>query len=491
VSRLKVLSAASELYPLVKTGGLADVTGALPGALSGLEIDVRSLAPGYPQVIGALEGGETVLSIPDLFGGPARVLAATAGALDLFVLDSPHLYDRSGNPYTQPDGKDWPDNAFRFAAFARTAALIAEGAIPAFQPDILHVHDWQAALAPAYLRYGGKGGAATVVTVHNLAFQGQFPAELLGPLGLPPESFSIGGVEHYGAVGFLKAGLRLADRITTVSPSYALEIQQPETGMGLDGLLRERSARLSGILNGIDTDVWNPATDPRIAATYSAENFDARANNKATLQDIFGLDPEPGALVVGVVSRLSWQKGLDILAEALPVLLGEGMQLALLGAGDADLEARFRAAAEANPGRVGVRIGYDEAVAHRIQAGSDALAVPSRFEPCGLTQLCALRYGAVPLVARVGGLADTIIDANEMALAAGVATGIKFQPGQRESLELALRKAAALFRDRGTWRRLQLNGLATDVSWRAPARRYAQLYRELVAERSTVSGATA
>ncbi|MFT4078187.1 glycogen synthase GlgA [Rhodomicrobium sp.] len=491
MSRLKVLSAASELYPLVKTGGLADVTGALPGALSGLEIDVRSLVPGYPQVIGALEGGETVLSIPDLFGGPARVLAATAGALDLFVLDAPHLYDRSGNPYTQPDGKDWPDNAFRFAALARTAALIAEGAIPAFQPDILHVHDWQAALAPAYLRYGGKGGAATVVTVHNLAFQGQFPAELLGPLGLPPESFSIGGVEHYGAVGFLKAGLRLADRITTVSPSYALEIQQPETGMGLDGLLRERSARLSGILNGIDTDVWNPATDPRIAATYSAENFDVRANNKATLQDIFGLEPEPGALVVGVVSRLSWQKGLDILAEALPVLLGEGMQLALLGAGDADLEARFRAAAEANPGRVGVRIGYDEAVAHRIQAGSDALAVPSRFEPCGLTQLCALRYGAVPLVARVGGLADTIIDANEMALAAGVATGIKFQPGQRESLELALRKAAALFRDRGTWRRLQLNGLATDVSWRAPARRYAQLYRELVAERSTVSGATA
>ncbi|WKW49353.1 glycogen synthase GlgA [Rhodomicrobium lacus] len=491
MSRLKVLSAASELYPLVKTGGLADVTGALPGALSGLEIDVRSLVPGYPQVIGALEGGETVLSIPDLFGGPARVLAATAGALDLFVLDAPHLYDRSGNPYTQPDGKDWPDNAFRFAALARTAALIAEGATPAFQPDILHVHDWQAALAPAYLRYGGKGGAATVVTVHNLAFQGQFPAELLGPLGLPPESFSIGGVEHYGAVGFLKAGLRLADRITTVSPSYALEIQQPETGMGLDGLLRERSARLSGILNGIDTDVWNPATDPRIAAAYSAENFDVRANNKATLQDTFGLEPEPGALVVGVVSRLSWQKGLDILAEALPVLLGEGMQLALLGAGDADLEARFRAAAEANPGRVGVRIGYDEAVAHRIQAGSDALAVPSRFEPCGLTQLCALRYGAVPLVARVGGLADTIIDANEMALAAGVATGIKFQPGQRESLELALRKAATLFRDRGTWRRLQLNGLATDVSWRAPARRYAQLYRELVAERSTVSGATA
>ncbi|MBT3070469.1 glycogen synthase GlgA [Rhodomicrobium sp. Az07] len=491
MSRLKVLSAASELYPLVKTGGLADVTGALPGALSGLEIDVRSLIPGYPSVIGALESCETALEIPDLFGAPARVLAATAGEIDLFVLDAPHLYDRPGNPYTQPDGTDWPDNAFRFAALAKTAALIAEGAIPAFQPDILHVHDWQAALAPAYLRYGGKGGAATVVTVHNLAFQGQFPPELLGPFGLPPDSFSIDGVEHYGMIGFLKAGLRLADRITTVSPSYALEIQQPETGMGLDGLLRERAARLSGILNGIDTGVWDPATDPRIVATYSAETFDTRAKNKTALQDIFGLASEPGALVVGVVSRLSWQKGLDLLADALPVLLDEGMQLALLGAGDADLEARFRAAADANPGRVGVKLGYDEAVAHRIQAGSDALALPSRFEPCGLTQLCGLRYGAVPLVARVGGLADTIIDANEMALAAGVATGIKFQHGTRESLELALRKAGRLFRDRDTWRRLQTNGMATDVSWRAPAKRYALLYRELVAERSTVSGASA
>jgi len=491
VSRLKVLSAASELYPLVKTGGLADVTGALPGALVALEIDTRSLIPGYPVVIGALEGAETALTIPDLFGAPARVLAATAGALDLFVLDAPHLYDRLGNPYTQADGTDWPDNAFRFAALAKTAALIAEGAIPAFQPDILHVHDWQAALAPAYLRYGGKGGARTVITVHNLAFQGQFPPELLEPLGFPPESFSIGGVEHYGAIGFLKAGLRLADRITTVSPSYALEIQRPDTGMGLDGLLRERAGRLSGILNGIDTGVWNPLTDPRIAAAYDAAHFDARAKNKTALQGAFGLTPEPNALLVGVVSRLSWQKGLDLLVEALPVLLAEGMQLALLGAGDADLEARFRAAAEANPGRVGVRIGYDETLAHRIQAGSDALAVPSRFEPCGLTQLCALRYGAVPIVARVGGLADTIIDANEMALAAGVATGIKFQPGTRESLELALRKAADLFRDRDAWRRLQLNGLAADVSWRAPAKRYAALYRELLAERPTVSGSSA
>jgi starch synthase len=298
-------------------------------------------------------------------------------------------------------------------------------------------------------------------------------------LELPPQALTFNGIEHYGALGFLKAALQLSDRITTVSPTYATEIQRPETGMGFDGLLRERASRLRGILNGIDTAVWNPADDPWLAVNYDARGLYARAANKEALQRALGLNPEPNTLVAGIITRLSWQKGLDLLLDNLPVLLGEKMQLAVLGEGDPEIQARFRAAARSFPGRVGVFFGYDETLAHRIQGGSDAFLVPSRFEPCGLTQLCALRYGAVPVVSRVGGLADTIIDANEMALAAGVATGVQFAAGTDDGLALALRKTAWLFSDKETWRRMQQNGMAADVSWRNPARRYIQLYREL------------
>jgi starch synthase len=479
VSRINVLSIASEIYPLVKTGGLADVTGALPGALCAEDVEMRTAVPGYPGVMAALECAEEVFAFPDLFGGAARILGGRARGLDLFVLDAPHLFDRPGNPYVGPDGLDWPDNAFRFAALAKAAAVIGQGLVAGFAPDAVHAHDWQAGLTAAYLHYGGGPRPAAILTVHNLAYQGQFPAELLDELGLPPRSLAVSGVEHFGAIGFLKAALQLSDWITTVSPSYAIEIQRPETGMGFDGLLRERSGSLSGILNGIDTGVWNPADDGLIAVNYDARTLYARAANKAALQEKFGLKPEPHKLLAGIVSRLSWQKGLDLLVDTLPVLLGEHMQLALLGTGDRDLEARFQAAAKAFPGRVGVCLGYDEGLAHALQAGCDALLVPSRFEPCGLTQLCALRYGAVPVVARVGGLADSIIDANEMALAAGVATGLQFTPGTDDGLALALRKTARLYGDRTAWRRLQKNGMAADVSWRGPARRYAGLYRQL------------
>jgi starch synthase len=484
VNQVKVLSVASEVYPLIKTGGLADVTGALPGALRAEGVEMRTAVPGYPAVMAALEGAEEAYYFADLFGGSARIHVGRAHGLDLFVLDAPHLFTRPGNPYVGPDGKDWPDNAFRFAALARAAAVIGQGLFVGFAPDVVHAHDWQAGLAPAYLYYEGEGRRpATVFTVHNLAFQGQFPADLLSALSLPRQAFAVNGVQHYGAIGYLKAALQLSDWITTVSPSYAAEIQRPEAGMGFDGLVRERSARLSGILNGIDTDVWNPADDRLIEVNYDARSLYTRAANKAVVQETFGLKPDPNAMLAGVISRLSWQKGLDLLVETLPVLLGEQMQLAVLGTGDKELETRFQAAAQSFRGRVGVRLSYDETVAHRIQAGCDALLVPSRFEPCGLTQLCALRYGAVPVVARVGGLADTIIDANEMALAAGVATGVQFAPGADDGLALALRKASRLFGDKVGWRQMQANGMAADVSWRNPARRYAQLYRQLIANR--------
>ncbi|MEA2690373.1 MAG: starch synthase [Candidatus Eremiobacteraeota bacterium] len=480
MARVRVLSAASEVFPLVKTGGLADVAGALPKALAAEDVAVTTLVPGYPAVIEALRNPTPVLAF-DVFGGSARVLAGTASGLDLFVLDAPHLFARAGNPYTGPDGRDWPDNAFRFAAFARVAARIACGAVSGYRPDVVHAHDWQAGLIPAYLHYANAPVPPSVMTVHNLAFQGLFARELLPALGLPPHAYSVEGVEYYGHVGYLKAGLQFADRITTVSPTYAAEITTAHGGMGLDGLLRKRAAVLSGILNGIDVGVWNPASDPYLAATYDAEHIGARAANTAALQARLGLDVDPHALCIGVISRLTEQKGLDLLIDALRHLLELGAQLAMLGAGDAALERTFAGAAKAHPGRIGVVIGYDESLAHQIQAGASALLVPSRFEPCGLTQLCALRYGAVPVVARVGGLADTVIDANEMALAAGVATGIQFAPPAREMLEHALSRTAALFADRAAWTRVQANGMRTDVSWRGPAHRYANLYREVIA----------
>ncbi|MDF2618380.1 MAG: glycogen/starch synthase, ADP-glucose type [Xanthobacteraceae bacterium] len=484
MSSLKVLSVVSEVFPLVKTGGLADVAGALPGALAPHGIETRTLLPGYPAVLAALGEGETVHRFDHLFGGPARLLAGTAGGLDLFVIDAPHLYNRPGGPYVGPNGVDWGDNAQRFAALGAVASGLGLGLLPGFVPDIVHAHDWQAGLAPAYLHYSGGRRPGTVMTIHNIAFQGQFPAHMFGMLGLPPHAFAVDGVEYYGMVGYLKAGLQLADRITTVSPGYAGEILLPEGGMGLDGLLNARSDVLSGILNGLDEATWNPAADKLIPAPFDEKKLKARAANKAALQQSFGLDPNPDTLLFGVVSRLSWQKGLDLLADSLHTLTGLGAQLVLLGAGDADLAGRFSWAAQTNPGRIGVELGYDEKAAHLIQAGSDVLIVPSRFEPCGLTQLSALRYGALPLVSRVGGLADTVIDVNEMARTTGVGTGVQFSPVTAPALQLALKRVAGLWQDKALWKKLQRNAMTTDVSWERAAKQYDALFRQLAAERA-------
>ena len=484
MTAVSVLAVAPEIFPLVKTGGLADVTGALPAALAREEVAVVTLVPGYPAIVDALRGAKVVHAWPDLFGGGARLLRGRVAELDLLVLEAAHLYARPGNPYLGPDGRDWPDNAQRFAALARVAAEIGSGVVAGFAPEIVHAHDWQGGLTPAYLRYGGGNRPPVVMTVHNLAFQGIFPPALLPELGLPLAAYSIEGVEYYGSIGFLKAGLALADAITTVSPTYAAEIRTPEGGMGLDGLLRSRASVLHGILNGIDESVWDPATDALIPARYAQATLGRRAMNKRELQTRLGLTPAPDTMLLGVVSRLTWQKGLDMLLLDLDSLVGGGAQLALLGAGEQVLEEGFAAAAAMHPGQVGCKIGYDEALAHLIQAGADALLVPSRFEPCGLTQLCALRYGNPPVVARVGGLADTVIDANEMAVAAGAGSGVQFAPATREMLTAALGRTMALWRDPPVWRRLQRNGMKTDVSWRRPAARYAALYRGLLAARA-------
>jgi starch synthase len=482
VSPLEVLGVASELYPLAKTGGLADVTGALPKALKPLGVRIRTLIPGYPQVIAGLSAARCARVLPNFYGGRARLLTASVDDVELIVLEAPHLYDRPGGPYADAQGRDFADNAIRFAALSRAAASIGQGVIPRYRPQVVHAHDWQAGLAAAFLTYDGGPRPGVVFTIHNLAFQGQFAPALLRQIGLPPHAFTADGVEYYGTVGFLKAGVRLADRITTVSPTYAAEICTPQQGMGMDGLLHGRADRLSGILNGIDVEVWNPRTDPLIAQKYA--DPDKRAANKAALRQRFRLSPNAQGPLFAVVSRLSWQKGLDLLLQALPVLLAEGGQLAVLGSGDAELERGFAAAAAAHPGQVACVFAYDEGLAHQMQAGADAILVPSRFEPCGLTQLCALRYGAVPVVSRVGGLADTVIDATPMSLAAGAATGVQFAPVETTMLEAAIRRTVALHRHPETWRRLQRNGLGSDVSWRASADRYAKLYRGLVAERA-------
>jgi starch synthase len=476
---LQVLSVASEVFPVIKTGGLADVVGALPGALRAHDVEVRTLIPGYPAVMAALEGAEKVWVQDEYFGGAARLLAGRAGGLDLFVLDAPHLFARAGNPYMSADGRDWADNPQRFASLAYAASLIGRGSVAGYVPDVVHAHDWQTGLAPAYLEYAGDTRPGTVMTIHNLAFQGQVPAGLLAALRLPVRAYTSAGVEYYGSIGMLKAGVRFADRVTTVSPSYAAEICTVEGGMGMDGLLRTRADDLVGILNGIDTQVWNPATDVLLPSTYGFQSRGKRAGNKAMLQARFGLKATRGVLLFGVVSRLSDQKGLDLLLACLPDLLAADAQLAVLGSGDAGLQAGFAAAAAVNPGRVGVEFGYDEAAAHLMQAGCDAILVPSRFEPCGLTQLCALRYGALPVVSRVGGLADTVIDANVAGLAANAATGVQFSPVTAEGLRGAIARTVGLWAQPDVWSRMQLRAMRSEVGWGAAAALYASLYRSL------------
>jgi len=476
---IEVLSVASEVYPLIKTGGLADVTGALPGALVDLGVTLRTLVPGYPAVMGKAEGGRVVSEIGDLFGAPARLIAGRFAGLDLIIIDAPHLYDRPGNPYVGPDGWDWPDNWKRFAALSWVAAELANGLVDGYRPQVVHCHDWQAGLLPAYIKYGSPGVVKTVMTVHNIAFKGYFGAEIFGQLRMPPAALEVGGVEYYGGISYLKSGMECADFVTTVSPNYADEIRTPEFGMGLEGLLNGRADTVAGILNGIDTIAWDPVIDPALPQTFSASTVHMRRVNKAAVVEKFALDGEDGPLFC-VISRLTDQKGMDLLLQVVDGLVALGGRLAVLGSGEAWLEDGFRHASSRHPGKVGIITGYNEDLSHLIQGGADAIVIPSRFEPCGLTQLYGLRYGCVPVVSRIGGLADTIIDANPAALEAGVATGLQFDAGSAHALYEAIRRAVRLYGDEKTWRKIQRRGMKSDVSWRTSAVRYAELYANLI-----------
>ena len=483
---MKVLHAAAEIFPLVKTGGLADVVGALPEALMVQGADVRLVLPGLPAILAGLEHSQVVCELGTIFGAGRVTLRLGRLAhhrVAAYVIDAPYLYQRFGNPYLAPDGSEWLDNLQRFGLLGWVAAHLAAGELdPAWVPEVLHVHDWHAAMACAYVACHPASRVATVYTVHNLAYQGLFDKSDFHLLGLPSRLLVPGGLEFHGQLSFMKAGLKYARRITTVSPTYAHEIATAAFGCGLDGVIRARGLDVSGILNGVDGHVWNPAADALIAAPYSAGALGGKMLCKAALQCELGLHVDAEAPLFAVVSRLSSQKGLDLLLDALPALLhvaGEaGPQLAVQGNGDPALEAAFAQAAAAHPGRVAVRLVYDEALAHRMMAGADAILVPSRFEPCGLTQLYALRYGTVPVVRQVGGLADTVADATPAAVQGDTATGFTFGPATPAALAQALQQAVSAYRQPALWQQLVWRGMAQNFSWDAAARQYLALYRD-------------
>ena len=480
---MRILHVAAEIYPLVKTGGLADVVAALPPALNKRGLDVRVLLPGLPGIVSGMLELKPVMRIGPVFG--AAVVTLCVGRLpdsgvQAYVIDAPFLYRREGNPYIGPDGQDWSDNHRRFALLGWVAAHLASGELDTdWIPEIVHAHDWHAALVPAYIAQNPALKTATVFTIHNLAFRGIFPMGCHVDLGLPMQELNPLGIEFHGKLSFMKAGLLYSNKITTVSPSYAREICTPEFGCGLDGVLRDRGSDLSGILNGVDYGIWNPEVAD-IAKPYNADNLKGKKTCKRALQSELGLSNQANGPLFAVVSRLTSQKGMDLLLAALPELLREGAQLAVLGTGDSDLEAGFRYAAAASPEKVAVHIGYDEALSHRFMAGADVLLTPSRFEPCGLTQLYALRYATLPLVRRVGGLADTVIDATSDNLLADRATGFVFEDATRQAIATRIREACALFRDEDAWKKIQRRAMLQEFSWDDSAAHYDELYRNLV-----------
>lgn len=480
---MNVLQVSAEIFPLLKTGGLADVAGALPQALNAVGCVVRVLLPGFAPMLANLENDHVLAQLVAPWGESVTLRQGRLARLDLqaYVIDVPKLYSRGGTPYEDAQRQPFSDNDRRFALLGWVAAQLAAGLDKHWQPQVVHSHDWHAALAGAYMAYlpPQPERVASVYTVHNLAYQGLFAPRHFFELGLPSSAFSVDGLEFHGQLSFMKAGLFYADHITTVSPTYAREIQTPEQGCGLDGLLRTRAADLSGILNGVDDAVWNPAHDPAIAAPFDAAKLAGKAVCKAALQQALGLSVQADAPLFGVVSRLTEQKGLHLVLGVLDALLARGGQLVVLGTGEAALEAAFLQRARAHPDAVAVRIGYDEPYAHQIFAASDVTLVPSRFEPCGLTQMYGLKYGSLPLVHQVGGLADTVVDCALENLADASANGFVFKRFDVHDLSRAVLRAFALYADARQWRKVQSRAMRQNLGWDQAAQAYLALYQRL------------
>ena len=485
---MKVLFVTPELAPWMKSGGLGEISWSLPGALIEAGVDARILVPAYAPLRRAFPAARPVAEFPFPGGAlaPARLLEARAdNGLPLLLLDCEQYYLREGTAYLDADGNDFGDNHLRFGLLSRIAALLGSGESPlAWRPDVLHCNDWPCGLAPAHLHFMGGTKAATVMSIHNLAFQGIYPADTLGALGLPPESFAMDGVEYWGKLSFMKAGLHYAERITTVSPRYAEEIQTEAYGYGFAGLLRWRRDALTGILNGIDTKVWDPATDPHLPRRYEFAHLKGKEACKAALRERFGLNAEFSMPLLGAVCRITQQKGIDLLLEIGDRIAQVPAQLVVLGTGDRGLEAALSGLAQRHPGQFSVWIGFDDALAHLLEAGADIFLMPSRFEPCGLNQMYSLRYGTPPLVRNTGGLADTVVDCNAASLATGSANGFVFEEATPQALLEAIRRAAAAWRDKPLWHKLQRNGMALDFSWSRAATAYKDIYTGLTAKRT-------
>jgi starch synthase len=478
---MRVLFVASEIYPLAKTGGLADVSGALPRALFDLGIDIQLIMPGYPQALARVSNGRVAVEFTaEDRAVTTRLIEAHMpdSGLPVWLVDCPRLCDRPGTPYQDEHGADWPDNAARFAHFSAVAARLARGdLLPGWRADVVHANDWHAGLLPVPLAAAGQERPAALFTIHNLAYQGLFPGALLPDLDLPPRLFTAEGIEFHGQISFLKAGIQFSDRLTTVSPTYAREILTPEHGCGLDGLFRHLAAQLSGMLNGVDYETWDPARDRHLS--YRADDLSGKRLCKAQLQRELGLATEPDIPLIVWISRITHQKMADILLDALPELLERDVQLALLGQGDPVLEALLRDMTLRYPGRMSVRIGYEEALAHRFYAGGDVLLHPSRFEPCGLTPLYALRYGTLPVVRHVGGLLDTIFDADEQSIRGEAANGFGFREASAGGMLAWLGRALSLHAQPVVWRKLQRLAMSQAFGWEGAADRYRELYREI------------
>lgn len=481
---MRVLFASPEIYPLAKTGGLADVSAGLPKSLAKLDVNMHLLLPGYPSAIEAAENKSIEVEFEDFMGaGPLRLVSARTPdtRLPIWLADCPPLFRRSGGPYQGRDRQDWPDNARRFAVFNHVAARLSRGQVLRdWRADIVHANDWPTGLVPAILAETPGQRPATVFTIHNLAYQGLFPPALYPQLGLPDEAFNPDGLEFHGKISFLKAGIRYSDRLTTVSPTYAREILTADYGCGLEGLLQRRARDLVGILNGADYEIWDPSRDVHLPNNFSLEDIAGKRACKTALQEEFGFKAHLEVPLIVFISRITDQKMADVVAAALPEVIGDGALCVLLGDGERHLEEQFEAAALRYPGRIAFRVGYEEPLAHRLVAGGDILLHPARYEPCGLTQLYAMRYGTLPVVRSTGGLRDTVVDATDDTLSRGTATGFMFEGVTRDDMVCCVERALGLYRQPMAWRKVQRQAMAQHFGWEEPARRYLALYRSLV-----------
>lgn len=481
---MKILHVCSELYPLLKTGGLADVTGALPFAQQQCGDDVRVLIPAYPAVIAGLtdhvQTESAVVGRYDTFAGQATLRYTEYKGLGIYLIDAPHLYQREGNPYHDSHYNDYGDNYLRFALLGWFGAELGDSLDSWWKADVVHAHDWHAGMACAYLQAKGKP-AKSVFTIHNLAYQGQYHYHHVFELGLPLEMFHMNGLELNGQISYLKAGLYYADHVTAVSPTYAQEITTPQYSYGLEGLLStlQQQGKLSGVLNGVDYCIWHPELDPHLPANYKLKSMTGKNKCKAELQKAFNLPQDKNALLFVMVTRLTAQKGVDLLLQALPQVLKEGVQFILLGSGDHEYEQAFSHLEFQYPQQVSIEIGYNERLSHLVIAGGDVILVPSRFEPCGLTQLYGLKYGTLPLVRATGGLADTVVDSCQVSLKDRSATGFAFELAETSALVAAFERAEALWRAKPQWYKVRINAMEADFSWYLAADKYSAIYQSL------------